>query len=257
MARPTKNHCEYFSHDRDMRNHRKIKSIRTKFGIAGYGIWVMLIEYLTGSEGNRFEYSEVEIELIAGDFGISVTEITDVLNYCVKLELLFNNDGFIHSESLDNRLKSVYEKRKGAKRLSEQQPRINGKYVANNPVLNGVSVTEIPQSKVNESKVNESKEHTDAHEEIFIPNNIPIPNLNRPPTAPTFEHVKEFFHQQGKPDEAKGFYDYYEGLNWHKGNTPIMNWRSFANRWDVRTNSNIAVTTTQTGDQKLKKLIGK
>lgn len=158
MARPAKNYCEYFSHDRDMRNHRKIKAIRTKYKITGYAIWCMILEYLTGADGNVFEYSDVELELMAGDFGVSVTEIREVIDYCIKLELLFLKDGFINSESLDERLKSVYEKRKVAKSKSKQQLRDNGKFAPNNTESSGVSVTEMPQSKVNKSKVEESKE---------------------------------------------------------------------------------------------------
>lgn len=156
MARPVKNYCDYFTHDRDMRNHRKIKALRTKFGICGYGIWNMVLEYLTGIDGNEFEFSDVELELMAGDFGVSVTEITDVLNYCIKLELLFLKEGFINSESLDERLNPVYEKRKVAKSISKKQLRINGKFGAINAVANGISVTEMPQSKVKKSKVNEN-----------------------------------------------------------------------------------------------------
>lgn len=104
MARPQKNSCDYFTHDNDMRNHRKVKSIRNKFGIQGYAIWSMLLEYLTGIDGNEFEYSDLEFELISGDFGVSVTEIRDVVDYCIKLEMLFNNNSFIYSESLNQRL---------------------------------------------------------------------------------------------------------------------------------------------------------
>ncbi len=154
MARPIKNYCDYFPHDRDMRNHRKIKAIRTKFGISGYAIWVMFLEYLTGIDGNVFEFSDVEMELMAGDFGVSVTEIRDVLSYCVKLELLFLKNDFINSESLDERLNPVYEKRKVAKGISSKQYRVNGKFCNSNTIPNGISVTEMPQSKVNKIKVN-------------------------------------------------------------------------------------------------------
>lgn len=155
MARPTKNYCDYFPHDRDMRNHRKIKAVRTKFGVTGYAIWSMVLEYLTGIDGNEFENSETEIELMGGDFGVSVTEIRQVLDYCIRLELLFEKDGFIHSESLDDRLNIVYEKRNRNKSKSKKQLRINGKFATSNTASNGVSVTEMPQSKVNKSKVNE------------------------------------------------------------------------------------------------------
>lgn len=155
MARPKKNYCDYFPHDRDMRNHRKVKAIRTKFGPIGYAIWSMTLEYLTGIDGNEFEYSDVEFELMAGDFGVSAPEIQHIVDYCIKLEMLFLNNGFIHSESLDERLKPVYEKRGTNKDKSKKQLRVNGKFANNNTVFNGVSAPEMPQSKVKESKVKE------------------------------------------------------------------------------------------------------
>ena len=159
MARPIKNYCDYFPHDRDMRNHRKVKAIRTKYGVVGYAIWSMTLEYLTGIDGNVLEYSDVEFELMAGDFGVSATEIRDVLDYCIKLEMLFLNNGFINSESLDERLIPVYEKRGRSKDNSKKQQRVNGKFVISNTVSNGVSVAEMPQSKVNKSKVNKKIEY--------------------------------------------------------------------------------------------------
>jgi len=154
MARPVKNFCDYFPHDRDMRNHKKVKAIRTQFGITGYAIWVMLLETLTGSDGNVLEYSDLEFELLSGDYGISGAEIRRVLDYCILLEMLFIKDGFIHSESLNERLAPVYEKRRVNVRKSSKQLRVHGKFSNNNTVAGDVSVTEMPQSKVNKSKVN-------------------------------------------------------------------------------------------------------
>ena len=148
MARPIKNYCDYFTHDRDMRNHKKVKALRSKYKIKGYAIWNMILEYLTGNDGNEFENSEMEFELMAGDFDIPVEELKEIITYCVKLEMLFEKNGFIHSESLDERLKPVYEKRGVAKSNSKKQQRNNGKYVKNKTVHSVVSVTEMPQSKV-------------------------------------------------------------------------------------------------------------
>lgn len=140
-----------------MRNHRKVKAIRTKFKIEGYAVWSMMLEYLTGIDGNVFEYSDVEFELMGGDFGVSVETIREVVDYCIKLELLFLKEGFINSDSLDENLKPVYEKRGKSKDKSKKQLRVNGKFVSNNSVHIGVSVAEIPQTKVDNSKVDNSK----------------------------------------------------------------------------------------------------
>lgn len=140
-----------------MRNHRKIKALRSKFGINGYAIWCMFIEFLTAADGNVFEDSQIEYEMLSGDFGVSATEISNLIEYCLQIELLFTENGFIYSESLNERLAPVYTKRGKAKELSKKQQRINGKFTINNTESHGDSVAETPQRKVNESKGNKSK----------------------------------------------------------------------------------------------------
>lgn len=164
MARPIKNFCDYFPHDRDMRNHKKVKAIRTKFGIQGYAIWSMVLETLTGSDGNVLEYTDLEFELLSGDYGISGAEIRRVVDYCISLEMIFIKDGFFYSESLNERLAPVYEKRRVNVRKSSKQLRVNGKFADNNTADAVVSVTETPQSKVNKSKVNNTNTITPSEE---------------------------------------------------------------------------------------------
>ncbi len=155
MARPSKNNCDYFPHDNDMRNHVKVKAIRNKFK-NGYAIWVMFLEYLTSADGNVFEYTDLQFELLSGDFGFNSNEIKEVIDYALKLEMVFNRNGFVNSDSLDVRLEPVYLKRGKSKEQSAKQKRINGQFVGNNAVNTVVSVTEMPQSKVNKSKVDET-----------------------------------------------------------------------------------------------------
>lgn len=152
MARPVKNNVDYFPHDAGMRNHPKVKALRTKFGLLGYGVWSMILEYMSGSDGNVFEYSDMELELMSGDFGVSTIEIRNVIEYCISLEMLFLSDGFITSPSLDERLAPVYEKRGRAKTLSAKQLRRLGRFCNNNTDDTVVSVTETPQRKGKESK---------------------------------------------------------------------------------------------------------
>lgn len=172
MARPTKNNADYFSHDNDMRNHRKVKAIRVKFGIAGYAIWTMFLEVLTGSEQNRWLDNEMELELLAGDFGVSVTEIRDVLDYCIKLELLHTENGAIYSKRLDDTLKSVYEKRERAKSSAKK----SGKQDAPEPPK-GVSVTETQQSKEKETKENSSTDVEEEKKEPSSPEKVDFDDL--------------------------------------------------------------------------------
>lgn len=206
MSRPIKNNCSYFSHDADMRNHRKIKALRTTFK-NGYAIWCMVLEYLTSADGNTFEDSEMELELLSGDFGFPTSEIRDVLDYCYKLELLFKNDGFCFSESLNDRLSVVYAKRGRARDISRQQFRINGKFSVNNAVKTELPTSENPQSKVKESKVKESKEN--------IPAFVDFLNYAREKKP------------RVKIDTLKLKYEAWVVNGWKTGkDKPIKNWKS-------------------------------
>jgi hypothetical protein len=234
MSRPKKEYCDYFSHDRDMRNHRKIKALRLKYGIQGYAIWVMFLEFLTGNDNNIFKNTDIELELLSGDFGVPANEIIDIINYCLKLNLLVEKDGVIYSESLNERLEYVYNKRKKNKNTSEQQPRSNGKYVVHNPIDTVVSVTEThlpvtetPQSKVKGIEVNKNSV-INVNNETHA--NLENSNLFRKPNIPTKENVWEFFSGAGgTKDMAKAFYDKHDGTGWFINGSPIVKWQSLAN----------------------------
>ena len=144
-----------------MRNHKKVKALRAKFGqVLGYAFWSMILEYLTEQDGIEFENSDLELEMFAGELGVSATEIRDIIDYCIKIELLFlNSDNFIYSESLNELLQPVFDKRKKAKEASKARQRHkNGSFCGNNTQSPLVSATETPQRKEKESKEEESKE---------------------------------------------------------------------------------------------------
>lgn len=155
MGRPQKNNADYYPHYAGLRNHRKIKMLRNKFGsVLGYAFWSMMLEWLTEHDGLEWEYSEIEIEMFASELGVSDAEIPPIIDYCIKIELLFkNNEGFIFSESLNENLTPVFEKRKVERNKSKtRERRGNGKFISTN---GGVSDTEMPHSKVEYSKEKE------------------------------------------------------------------------------------------------------
>lgn len=157
MARPNKNNVDYFPHDAGMRNHKKIKAVRSKYGTLGFSIWVMTLEYIASSDGNVFPQTELEFELMAGDFGVTLEQVTEVIDYCIKLDLLQVSEGFIYSESFDERVASVYEKRNRMKELSRQQRRAKSVVVSSNEDAPLITDAVTHQSKVKESKVNKTK----------------------------------------------------------------------------------------------------
>lgn len=170
IGRPPKNNCDYFRHFTTMRNHRKVKALRNKFGqVLGYAFWAMFLEYLTGLDGNEMEYSDMEVELFAADLGISATEIRTMIDFCLKMEMVFLRDGFISSDSLDKEFVGVYEKRQNAKEISDtRKRRENGTFDSNTESL-GLSATEntngqdnsgLLYPQIREEKIREEKKRT-------------------------------------------------------------------------------------------------
>jgi hypothetical protein len=164
-----------------MRNHRKIKALKCKFGqIKGYAFWSMFIEYLTGLDGNEMEYSDIECEMFAGELGeVTATDIRSMIDYCISIELLFKNEAnFIFSDSLNEYLNPVYEKRKREREKSKTRVRREGKFISNKTASDGITAAEKPQSKVKESKVHESKVNTipetSSGQVFWEPKNEPI-----------------------------------------------------------------------------------
>lgn len=101
----------YISHDVGMRNHRKVRVLRQKFGHMGYAVWCYLLETLAGKEGFAVPFDEVEQEILAVDFGVEVQELRDVVEACVRLRMLTLKNGLLRSDTLIDRLCIVLEAR--------------------------------------------------------------------------------------------------------------------------------------------------
>lgn len=143
-----------------MRNNRKIKALRSKIGPVAYAIYCMLLEYLTGADNNRLKINEMEIELISADFGVTITQLKDTLNMCIKLELLQMQEGVLLCNSLDERLAPVYQNRqnqslKAFKRFEKESCHgiVSLKETKRNDATAGVIAQESTQSKVNKRTI--------------------------------------------------------------------------------------------------------
>lgn len=186
MSRPLKNNADYFSHDTNLRNHRKVKALMNETANMpeltkrdGYAFWCMILEYLTGMDGHEFELSPPEISYFAAEIELSLENTTQLLNFCVQIELLQKDEmNFISSQNLMERLSGLYSKRKRDRMSSKSKQKKTGK-IENNPNQLKITVsgnngaeTELPVTdnsiiahnqpsinhKVKESKLNKSKE---------------------------------------------------------------------------------------------------
>jgi hypothetical protein len=155
MARPIKDNADYFSHDADMRDDPKIKALRRKFKVAGYGVWCMLLESITDADNFRLK---IDIEIMAGDYDVETEFLQEVIRYCVQLDLLQTDEAqkMLWSKTLDNRFITLVSKRKRkrAELWTPETPQ-NGVKDVQNPTHTVLIDVHNTQSKVKESKVKE------------------------------------------------------------------------------------------------------
>ena len=112
MSRPKKNNADYFSHDTGMRNDPKILSLRNNHGYIGYAIWNMLLETLTNSDNFEIELkTDLQWEIIAGDFRIDTETLKIIIDFSCKIGLLDVKNYIYSSKNLKERLQPVLDAR--------------------------------------------------------------------------------------------------------------------------------------------------
>ena len=146
MARPRKENADYFSHDTNMRSHRKVIALRNKYWLQWYAVYCMLLEHIAWSDYFVSKRDEIEQEILAGDFWIPVTELVDIVSFCDRLGLLQIENENMKCQSIVDRLQDLIIKRE------RERNRVS---VAETTQV----VAESPQSKVKESKVKEIKQN--------------------------------------------------------------------------------------------------
>lgn len=136
----------YFKHRNGMRDHRKLKAVRAKFGIMGYAIYNMLLETLAQKGGQKVPFDDLEIELLAGDFGVDSKTLKDCLLYMNTLNLIQISD-VISCNSLEDEFEPILEYRK-AQREKMNRKRQGKQEAANNKDSPSESPPEINESEL-------------------------------------------------------------------------------------------------------------
>ncbi|MCP4120475.1 MAG: DUF4373 domain-containing protein [Bacteroidetes bacterium] len=101
MARPRKLNADYFPFSTTSRSELSLRAVRRKFGIAGYGAYVMLLEFLGHSDNFQAVIGDKEMELLAVDFEVESDWLRDLINYLIMFELMeWQDDGVMYSPFL-------------------------------------------------------------------------------------------------------------------------------------------------------------
>lgn len=78
----------WFQHEIGMFDDRKLKRLRAKFGMEGYGFWCFLLEQI-GKEGNTCRLSTgYSTDDIGIDAGLTTEKVKEILEYMAEINLI-------------------------------------------------------------------------------------------------------------------------------------------------------------------------
>jgi len=181
MARPRKNNADYFPHIVEERNTRENKAIRNRFGHVGYSVITMLKEMIAASDNFYLKIQGADAELIAGDLGVTTTEMMNIVNFCTDIGYLQTVDKVNFTcEQLIKDLDPMLQKRE----LMRQQYRNRGVSESETREERGVLEETTPQSKDRDRELykynNNDVDNSRRYGEGFVPIGKLLPNLPIP-----------------------------------------------------------------------------
>ena len=113
MARNKKQGVDYFPLDVHIDN--KLKFIKIKYGIEGYGIIICVLQHIY-SQGFYCEWSEDDMFLFADEIKTDPEKLDQIIKYAIEREF-FNKDKFneyeiLTSKGIQKRYKEIVRRRK-------------------------------------------------------------------------------------------------------------------------------------------------
>ena len=97
---------KWIKHDTNANQDAKLKKLRMKYGLEGYGMYWYCLELIAADvDQNKLTFElEHDAEIIAFDTGIHYERVNEMMAYMVNLKLFESNNGVLSCLKLANRL---------------------------------------------------------------------------------------------------------------------------------------------------------
>lgn len=179
MARQGKSGLDYFSHDVDMMQDKKIRLIKAKHGLIGYAIYLRLLEELYRENGYYLQIDEDFNILFCGDNNIEFDVYINILNDCINKNLfcekMYKKHSVLTAERIQRNYISGTERRKEVNFIKEYllikpkemySEKVNVCIESLNVNINSLNVDTGTQRKRKESTVKERESIYKAYPQV-------------------------------------------------------------------------------------------
>lgn len=229
----------WFKHDSNAMLDAKLKRVRIKYGMEGYGLYWYCLELIAQTvEPHNLTFElEHDSEIIAHDTGIHYERVQEMMAYMVNLGLFENSSGTVTcmklAKRLDQSMTSNPEMRKIIKQLhgnNEVEPK-----KSHDPNMTGSEQIRSDQIRTEQNREEKRTKKGAKAPKKFIP--------------PSVEEVRQYCQQRGNNIDPESFVAHYEANGWYRGKTKIKDWKSCVITWEKRnaTNQQAGQSTEQSG----------
>jgi Domain of unknown function (DUF4373) len=212
---------KWFKHDSDASADAKLKRVRMKYGMAGYGLYWYCLELIAmGVEVHNLTFElEHDAEIIAHDTGINYALVQEMMVFMCDLGLFENTDGRITCLKMATRLDQSMTSNPGMRKLisgiKNHDPVMTPSRVNHDPVMTESCKIRLDKNR-KEKNIKESRGF-------------------RPPTP---AEVTEYMDTLPANFDVDRFVDFYASKGWMVGKNKMKDWRAAVRTWAKREREN-------------------
>ena len=216
---------KWFKHDSDAHADAKLKRVRIKYGMEGYGLYWYCLELIARDVSDtRLTFDlEHDAELIAHDTGIHYERVQEMMIYMVDLKLFENQSGILTCLKM-------------AKRLDQS--------MTSNPQMRRV-IAEIKKSHDSVMTPSEPNHDSVMQDKIRLDKNrLDKSKGGKPPKKrtrfipPSLQDVIDYKKSRDSPVDPNRFVDFYMSKDWMVGKTKMKDWKAAFRNWESREGDN-------------------
>ena len=211
---------KWFKHSSLAAQDAKLKKLRIKYGMQGYGLYWYCLELIASEvDSSKLTFElEHDSEILAHDTGINYQVVQEMMNYMVDLGLFENTGGIITCFALAKRADEYLIKSLKREGKIEQLEKVR--------TVSGQSPDKIRLDKIRLEKIKteKNKDIEQQKRKRFVP-------------PSTQEAEDYFFENRSTQSEARKFIDFYESKGWLVGKSKMKDWKAAARNWIRRNNA--------------------
>lgn len=209
----------WFKHDSNAHIDAKLKKLKHKYGITGYGLYWYCIELIAlGVDKTNITFElEEDAETIALEWSLDQLKVQEIMEYMVKLKLFENNAGQITCFKLAKRLDDTNSKNPEIRSILKMLESNNSETLGETP--NNSDQIRLDEIRLDKTKTEEKKKGTSRF------------------TPPTLEEVISYCRERQNTVDPNKFINHYEANGWMRGKNKIKDWKACVRTWEEKSNN--------------------